>query len=106
MFAGRFLPKLGGTFGRRLFFVVSAYDQVVRHWTRQGCSQGRRCWLVERTDAWMLAKRLALRCARLGCMVEALPDAAGISLVAPGLTWKFWKLTLSTIEQSGSTVLW
>ena len=61
-----------------------------------GLGLGKRRWPVERSQAWLLEnKRLALRCDRLGFVVQSLLQAACLFLVAGRLAKEFWKPRLS-----------
>ena len=56
----------------------------------RGSGLGKRRWPVERSNAWVLGnRRLALRCDRLGFIVQSLLQAACIVLVAGRLAREF-----------------
>ena len=56
----------------------------------RGSGLGKRRWPVERSNAWVLEnKHLALRCDRLGFIVQSLLQSACIFLVAGRLAQEF-----------------
>ena len=75
---------------RRLCRKHGAEPRIHRRGQPHGSGLGKRRWPVERANAWLLEnKRLALRCDRLGFIVEGLLQAACILLVAPRLAREF-----------------